>query len=100
MRPIEALLPPTVNHRAPSDPDAISVGPEMPAPVKLEMTPSVVIRPMELLVLSVNHRAPSGPAAIPYGSLMLGSVQVETTPAALSPAAAGDRTIEAATDPA
>ena len=38
------------------------------------MTPAVLIRPIELLL--VNHRAPSGPAAIPSGTEMGGSVKL------------------------
>ncbi len=39
----------------------------MPVPVYLEMTPLVVILPMEAPALLVNHRAPSGPAVMRYG---------------------------------
>ena len=47
MRPME-LLPRLVNHRSrfPAGPAVICHGLLIPAPVKLEMTPLVVIRPM------------------------------------------------------
>ena len=46
MRPIE-LLPELVNHKAPSGPDVIPVGPSIPVPRKLVSFPLTVIRPIE-----------------------------------------------------
>ena len=63
-----------VNHTAPSGPPVMPAGRWTPVKPKLEMTPDVVMRPMELLPVLVNHSAPSGPAVIPFGSEIDGSV--------------------------
>jgi len=60
------LSPPLVNHNAPSGPAVILPGPSIPEPAYRDVTPAVVMRPMELSPL-VNHSAPSGPAVIPPG---------------------------------
>ena len=47
MRPIE-LFPELVNHKAPSGPAVIPVGPSIPVPVKMAAFPLTVMRPIEL----------------------------------------------------
>ena len=47
--------------------------------VKVEATPAVVIRPIELFPSSVNHRAPSGPTVMTSGALA--PMKSVTTPA-------------------
>ena len=69
------------NHSAPSGPaviDPVQLG----SPVKIEMVPVVVIRPIELVGFAslVNQSAPSGPVVIPSGCLMPGPVKVDTLP--------------------
>src|SRR5215475_6921654 len=76
IRPI--LFPRLVNHSAPSGPAVISRPPLIVGVVKFVTVPSVVIRPIELLL--VNHSAPSGPAVMPYGPVIVGSVKLVTTP--------------------
>src|ERR1017187_9046748 len=64
IRPI-LLTPFSVNHNAPSGPNAIPKG-SLPA-VGVEYSvspPEVVIRPILLPICSVNHNAPSGPDAM------------------------------------
>src|SRR5436190_746718 len=61
----------SVNHRMPSGPAAIPVGPLcLAGRGNSVMTPAVVIRPTLLAPISVNHRFPSGPAVIPVGLLL------------------------------
>jgi hypothetical protein len=72
------------NQMAPSGPEVIDTGLSISVLSKVEMTPDVVIRPIELLgpllVRLVNHSAPSGPEAIIDGLLMSDPVKVETAP--------------------
>jgi hypothetical protein len=67
IRPI--LLPPTsVNHRAPSGPEAISCGTLLAVGIaNAVMAPDVVMLAILLPPISVNHRLPSGPAMMPPG---------------------------------
>src|SRR3989442_725765 len=62
-----ALPAHSVNHRFPSGPAAISVGPMPAFEGDSLITPPVVIRPILLPPASVNQRFPSGPAVIPLG---------------------------------
>jgi hypothetical protein len=66
-RPTETFgesLPKFVNHNALLD-AAIARGSSNPGLEKLATSPSMVMRPIELLYAFVNHIAPSGPRAIP-----------------------------------
>ena len=73
IRPIE-LLPKFVNHKASSGRTVICPGAWIPGPVKNEITPAVVMRPMAMPnpwdPAFVNDGAPSGPATMSKGPLM------------------------------
>jgi hypothetical protein len=65
---IRPILPPSVNHSAPSGPAVMPWGKLLAVGIiNSVMTPAVVIRPILLPVFSVNHSAPSGPAVMPSG---------------------------------
>src|SRR5438105_3070255 len=70
----------SVNHKLPSGPVAILMGPAAGVEiVNSRKLPAVVIRPILFPFCSVNHRAPSGPAVMPVGPLLLvGTVNVVT----------------------
>src|SRR2546423_90268 len=67
IRPM-ALLPWSMNHRAPSDPAVMAVGAPLPESDGNSVTtwPGVIL-PMRPWLCSVNQRLPSGPAAMPTG---------------------------------
>jgi hypothetical protein len=71
----------SVNHRFPSGPPAIEVGPLPEVVGNSVIMPAVVIRPI-LSAPSVNHKFPSGPAAMPpTPALAVGTGNSVTTPA-------------------
>src|ERR1700680_4210879 len=53
----------SVNHKAPSGPDVIPIGPDLGGSLKCVIFPLVVIRPTTSKE-SVNHKAPSGPTVM------------------------------------
>src|SRR5262245_26320792 len=67
MRPTRALFG-MLNHRAPSGPEVIKLGPKNPeGSANSTIEPPVVARPMRFAVPSVNQMFPSGPAVMPIG---------------------------------
>jgi hypothetical protein len=80
-RPI-LLVGDSVNHRAPSDPDAIPHGVQLAVGIGNSMiVPLVVICPIELVPKSVNQSAPSGLVVIVTGELSISREKYETAPA-------------------
>src|ERR1700683_5099073 len=72
----------SVNHRAPSAPAVIAIGPALAvgSPYSV-MTALASMRPIWLPKYSGNHSAPSGPAVIPEGPLAgVGVGNSEITP--------------------
>jgi hypothetical protein len=59
----------SVNHRLPSPPVVIDVGPAPAVTAYSEIAPAVVIIPIFEAAFSANQRFPSGPTVMPSGSL-------------------------------
>ena len=67
IRPILAVEP-SINHKFPSDPCVIAVGPEDAVGIEYSVIePAFVILPILLAAVSTNHRLPSGPGGMPRG---------------------------------
>ena len=70
----------SVNHRLPSGPIVIPVGPAPPLVLNAMSVPVGVIRPIRSALVSANHRLPSGPAVMPLVSVAIAALNSVTVP--------------------